>query len=145
MNPVQPEELSALLDGELDTARAAEVRAQIQMDPALRLEFETLSASDAAWRAAADAGAFAPAVSLPVQAEADASASGEGSGWLTALAVAMGGLVVARAVLKLAGSDALGFALPTVSLLLLIAVVVWLARTSPHDVTRMQSATGERA
>jgi len=144
MNPVQPEELSALLDGELDAARAAEVRAQIQMDPALRLEFEALSANDAAWRAAADSGAFVPAVSLPVEAEA-ASASGEGGAWLTALAVAMGGLVVVRAVLKLAGSDALGFALPTVSLLLLIAVVVWLARTSPHDVTRMQSATGERA
>lgn len=145
MNPVQPEELSALLDGELDATRAAEVRAQIQMDPALRLELEALSVNDAAWRAAAELGAFVPAVRWPVQAEADASAGGESGGWLAALAVAMGGLVVVRSVLKLAGSDALGFALPTVSLLLLIAVVVWLARTSPHDVTRIPTATGERA
>lgn len=145
MNPVQPEELSALLDGELDPARAAEVRTQIQMDPALRKEFESLSGNDVVWRAAADSVAFTPDVDLSLSAEAHALSAGEGTRWLAALAVTLGGLVVVRSVLKLTGSGAWGLALPAVSLLVLIALVVWLARMSSHDASSVQTGTGRHA
>lgn len=134
MNPVQPEELSALLDGELDAARAAEVKARIQADPLLRREFEALRAADAGWRAAADSAAFTPAVRLTIDARASAPMKSAGSGWLTALMICMALLIGTRALLKLAGSDAFLFSLPAISLLLLVAVVIWLARTPSHHV-----------
>lgn len=148
MIPVRPEELSALLDGELDPARAAEVQTQIQDDPALRQEFEALSNSDAAWRAAAGSATFTPQVTLPVRAEAHSSAGGEsvreGGGWLPALGVATGGVILVRSVLKLTGSDAWAFGLPMLSLLLLIAMVIALARTEHHDAAPISSGTGSR-
>lgn len=122
MNPVQPEELSALLDGELEPARALEVRAQIAIDPALRLEFETLSAADAAWWVAAGSGAFVPDVKMPSHVERE-TGTGD-AGWLTVLAATIGILIVARIVLKLAGSEALAFGLPAISLILLLVGVV---------------------
>lgn len=139
MNPVQPEELSALLDGELNAARAAEVKAQIQVDPMLRHEFETLRAVDAGWRAAADSAAFTPAVRLVIDASASAPVKAAGSGWLAALTICMALLIGARALLKLAGSDAFRFSLPMLSLLLLVAVVIWLARTPSHHFANAQS------
>lgn len=144
MIEVQPEELSALLDGELDPARAAQVRAQIEQDPQLRQEFANLSANDAAWRAAAiPATDFAPAVTLPVHAAAQSPAGDAKGGWLPALAVATGILIAVRTVLKLSGSDALGLALPLASLLLLIPLVVWLAQADPRDAANTHS--GEHA
>lgn len=122
MNPVQPEELSALLDGELEPARALEVRAQIAIDPALRLEFETLSAADAAWRIAAGSAAFRPDVEMPAHVEREAG-TGD-AGWLTALAATIGILIVVRIVLKLAGSEAWALGLPAISLILLLVCVV---------------------
>ena len=128
MMPIQPEELSALLDGELDAARAAQVRAAIQMDPVLREEFDALSAADAAWGAAADSAAFTPAVMLSIDTTTRAPAEAKGSGWLAALTVAIASLIGVRIALKLAGSDALAFGLPMVSLLLLVAAVIDLTR-----------------
>jgi len=46
--------LSALLDGELDDARAAEVRRRLAGDPALRREFEQLAELRGAARSALD-------------------------------------------------------------------------------------------
>ena len=43
MTQVREEELSALLDGELEARRAEEVRASIAADPALRDEFAALA------------------------------------------------------------------------------------------------------
>ncbi|MBE3099940.1 MAG: hypothetical protein IMZ44_22710 [Planctomycetes bacterium] len=60
MNGVDPAELSALLDGELPPDRAAQVRAAIEADPALRADYERLSRLDAAWSAAASSAAFRP-------------------------------------------------------------------------------------
>jgi anti-sigma factor RsiW len=123
MNPVRPEELSALLDGELDDARAREVEAQIAMDPSLRLEFEALSASDADWRVAAASAAFTPAA-LSLKAVA-----GGGGQWMRTLAATLGALVASRIVMKLTGTEAMVLGLSAISLALLIAMVVWLAST----------------
>jgi len=120
MRLVQPEELSGLLDGELEPERAREVEMQIATDPMLRAEFEAMSETDAIWRASAGAAAFSPDVALPADAR--------GAGWLAVLAVSIGGLIVTRIILKLAGSNALAFGLPAISLMLLLAAVVGLAR-----------------
>src|SRR6185369_8336753 len=56
------EELSALLDGELNPTRTREVEMQIAADPELRGELQLLRESDARWRAAAATAAFEPAL-----------------------------------------------------------------------------------
>ena len=65
MKPVLPEELSALMDGELDADRAREVETQVAADPHLRAEFSRLVETDAHWRAAAATAVFSPAVPRP--------------------------------------------------------------------------------
>jgi anti-sigma factor RsiW len=64
MNPIDPAELSALLDGELTPQRADEVRAAIQHDPSLKTEFERLRRLDAACREAAATAEFQPQVTI---------------------------------------------------------------------------------
>ncbi len=65
MTPVLPEELSALLDGELDPRRAAEVERQIASDPELGAAFDALRQADGLWRSQAGAARFAPRIDLP--------------------------------------------------------------------------------
>ncbi|MGE5722234.1 MAG: hypothetical protein ACM3YM_07205 [Sphingomonadales bacterium] len=60
MNPVKPEELSALLDGELSGERAREVRMRIAADPALGDEFRLFEQLDAEWTTAAQTAQFSP-------------------------------------------------------------------------------------
>jgi anti-sigma factor RsiW len=62
--PVDPAELSALIDGELPPERAGEVEARLAQDPALRAEYEALRANDARWRQAAGAATFVPTINL---------------------------------------------------------------------------------
>lgn len=138
MNPVQPEELSALLDGELDAARAAEVKAQIQADPMLCHEFEALRAVDAGWRAAADSAAFTSALRLAIDARASSPERAARSRWLAALTICMALLIGARALLKLGGSDAFLFGLPMLTFLLLVAIVIWLAQTPSQPFANAQ-------
>jgi hypothetical protein len=64
MKPILPEELSALLDGELPAERAAEVRQALADNTTLRQEFERLTMLDANLKACAATAAFAPRVSL---------------------------------------------------------------------------------
>lgn len=59
--PVEEFEISALIDGELDATRAAEVRRAIERDAALRAEFEHLAEVDRAWTAVARSAQFTPA------------------------------------------------------------------------------------
>lgn len=132
MKPVLPEELSALLDGELDAVRVAEIKAQIDKDPALRQKLEALRAADAGWRAAADSLVFTPAVRLGVGERALAPGKSGGGGWLAALAISLALLLGIRALLKLSGSDAFLVSLPVLSLLLLVVMVVRLARDTLH-------------
>lgn len=64
MTPIDPAELSALLDGELSAERAAVVRQALADDPALRAEYEAMLRCDTAWKAAAATARFTPQVSL---------------------------------------------------------------------------------
>ena len=65
MKPVDPVELSALIDGELSPGRAAEVRQAIETDEALRRQYERLVMLDAELKEEAQSAAFLPRVTLP--------------------------------------------------------------------------------
>ncbi len=117
MNPVYPKELSALLDGELDTERAREVEMQIAVDPALRRAFEALSGADAVWRAAAATAIFEPAIELPASASRPI--------WLVICAPLIVALVLLRMASKLIESPAFGFGLHALALTALLAAVIW--------------------
>jgi len=60
--PVEEFEVSALIDGELDATRAAEVRAAIERDPVLHAQFAHLAEADRTWAGAARSAQFMPAV-----------------------------------------------------------------------------------
>lgn len=64
MRQVRDEELSALLDGELDPQRAEEVRACIEADPALREQFSALTQLDARLCRAAEQARFMPDITF---------------------------------------------------------------------------------
>ena len=116
MNPVEPEELSAFLDGELDAERVREVEMQIAADPALLRAFEALSGADAAWRAVAATAIFEPAVELP--------ATGSRPSWLVASAPLIVALVLLRMAPKLIESPVFGFGLHAIALAALLAAII---------------------
>ena len=120
MTPVQPEELSALIDGELDPRRAEEVEMQIAADPHLRATFEALRDLDARWRAAARSGAMAPQVRLPAPVLR--------MGWMWRLAVAAA-LVGVRVAMRMVDASAIAYALQGLVLVLVLAGVTWLGRS----------------
>ena len=64
MNPIDKAELSAFLDGELDTLRSEEIKLALKNDPTLRAEFESLSAMDATWSESARSAAERVAIDL---------------------------------------------------------------------------------
>ncbi len=64
MNPFDPAELSAYLDGELPAERAHEIERLLESDPAARAEFASLAKAHAGWQASARTAAFQPAVNL---------------------------------------------------------------------------------
>jgi anti-sigma factor RsiW len=61
---IRDEELSALIDGELDPPRSEEVRARINADPALRERFDALMLLDRRLSLAAEQAAFVPQLSF---------------------------------------------------------------------------------
>lgn len=65
MRPISPEEISALLDGELMPERAEEVRRAVAEDERLRQIYEQMASTDSALSAFAAACRFEPHVSLP--------------------------------------------------------------------------------
>ena len=60
MKPIDPAELSGLLDGELAPEREAEVRRALASDPKLAAEFERLRGFDSSARICAKTAEFAP-------------------------------------------------------------------------------------
>lgn len=120
MKPLAPEELSALLDGELDPIRAREVERLVESDPQLRAEFERLGALDRTWAAAARTAAFHPTVSLALPAARTRTAVVSG-----VLAI---GLACLRLVPKWLGPPDFGFGLHVVALAVLLAALLWSAR-----------------
>lgn len=131
MTPVQPEELWALLDGELSPARRREVEMQIVADPELRGELQLLRERDARWRAAAATAAFQPALRLR-----DASTPFRRFVAATALIVT---LTAVRIAAKLTNSLVLSLGVQAVVLVLLLAAVVWFARISEDETSRLQT------
>jgi anti-sigma factor RsiW len=65
MTDLDPAELSALLDGELDPARGREVEALIAADPVLSAEFEQLKRADQRLKSLAEPAAFRPQIRWP--------------------------------------------------------------------------------
>jgi anti-sigma factor RsiW len=65
MRPIDPAELSAFIDDELDTGRAAEVRAALATDAALRERYESLVHADAHMRSVAAGVSLHPQIRWP--------------------------------------------------------------------------------
>ena len=108
MTPVQPEELSALIDGELGPERAAEIERRMAEDPALRAAFDALRDLDGQWKAAAATAVFMPTLARPAAdprhgAAAVGSAAALAGLWVMGRAVDAVDVVFAAQAVVLAG------------------------------------------
>jgi anti-sigma factor RsiW len=109
MRPIDPAEISALIDGELPPERVQEVRRAIAEDASLRRVYDELAAMDAKLTASAARAMFQPEVVLPGAVTGDSSRV-----FLTAIL-----LVVLRLAMKLASPE-----LATGMAIVMLAVVV---------------------
>lgn len=112
MKPIDPMEVSALVDGELTPQRAAEVRQAIARDAALREIYEQFTMVDADLNRYAAASTFNPRVSL-------SSAIGTTRLYLPHIILA---LLAARLIVKL---TPLGFGI-TLQAVILLALLAWI-------------------
>lgn len=125
MRQVQEEELSALLDGELDSQRAEEVRALVQADPALREQLDALAMLDARlWRAGAQA-AFSPEISFSAGAVSEAPAWHWPAGLVVVLA-----LIVVRLLPKLVELPIFGIGLQLAAFAAIVLIIIGMTRES---------------
>jgi anti-sigma factor RsiW len=125
MTHVQPEELSALLDGELSPTRAREVEMQIAAEPDLRREFQLLRTSDARWRAAAATAAFQPAVRVrPASIRFRR---------LFAATILIATLTAVRMAAKLTDSFVFSFGVQAIVLVVLLVAVIWSVHASERE------------
>lgn len=138
MRQVQDEELSALLDGELGSQRAEEVRAMIQADSRLLTRFESLQKLDARlWRAGEQA-AFNPDVSVP----ADAVSGTPVWQWAAGIAVVLS-LITVRLLPKLVELSLLGLALQLAACAAMVFVIIRMAHESePLTTPTLRAGTG---
>jgi anti-sigma factor RsiW len=120
MKPVLPEELSGLMDGELDAARAREVERQVALNSDLRAEFDRLVETDAKWRASAAAAAFVPAIRVPPPVTAPLSSAAV----MTALSV---GLICLRMAPKWLDSLTVSFGVQAAALAAVLVGLIWVA------------------
>ena len=67
MKPIEPEELSGFLDGELAPERMREVERAVALDAELREQLESLRALDGEWRGLAADAQFTPTVRMPTE------------------------------------------------------------------------------
>ncbi len=70
MKPIDPSEISTLLDGELSKEREEQVRRAIAEDPVLQREYELLAGLHTEWLAKAREARFCPDVAIPVERNA---------------------------------------------------------------------------
>jgi len=112
MKPIDPMEVSALVDGELTPQRAAEVRQAIARDAALREIYEHFTMVDADLNRYAAASTFNPRVRL-------SSAIGTTRLYLPHIVLA---LLAARLIVKL---TPLGFGI-TLQAVILLALLAWI-------------------
>jgi anti-sigma factor RsiW len=114
MRPIDPAEISALLDGELPPDRAEEVRRAIAADESLRRVYCELSAMDAELKASAAQAVFQPHLVLPETA----------SNYGFRIFLAAVALVLARVVMKLSSPE-LAAGLAMILLAVVIGWVLW--------------------
>jgi len=135
MRQVQDEELSALLDGELEPQRAEQVRARIEADPALRKEFGALVRLDARLRGMAAEAAFVPDISFPGNAGDKASALR----WPVGIAVVLA-LVTIRFLPKLIVSPVFGLGLQVAACAAISFIIIKMAMDP--DLPRAAAVSG---
>ncbi len=119
MNPLEFEELSTLLDGELSREREAAVRRSLEADPGLRDEYARLASLDGRLRALVATAAFVPHVDMPKWSARRVRLLG---------VCAVMGLTLARLAPKYVDSVSIGVAVNCVVLVMLLSFVVWLVR-----------------
>jgi anti-sigma factor RsiW len=117
-------ELSALIDGELDATRKAEVEHAIEVNAALRTEFEKLRVADLVWAGSATDAVTRTTIRWDTMAVADFGIVGAK---LTLVAFV---LIVLRAVPKLSDGAILGVLLHSIAL---SCFLVWLIRMLNAD------------
>jgi anti-sigma factor RsiW len=122
MKPIEPAELSAYLDHELEPRRQREIESALAQDEALRTEFAALARLDATWRDAAASARFRPGVRLPL------ARSVVGSSFMVALVAVC--LVAVRFVPQLSDAMVLGFLIHGV---VLAMVGGWIVRVVEAD------------
>jgi anti-sigma factor RsiW len=122
MEPINPEQLSAYLDGELDAHRAGQIKAAIENDAATRHAYQIIVEDDSAWRAAAQSAQFQPKIALPSR-----TALGSAAAMCAALLL----LLVVRALPKLSDALTWGLMLQGVALVAIMVWVVAFARMTP--------------
>jgi anti-sigma factor RsiW len=122
MEPINPEELSAYLDGELDAHRAREVSTAIENDPATRQAYKIIAEADYAWRAAAQSARFRPKIALPSRIALESAAS---------MCATILLLLAVRALPKLSDAITWGLMLQGVALGAMMLWVVAFAGRSP--------------
>lgn len=128
MRQVQDEELSALLDGELDWQRAEEVRALIQADPALRQEFEALGNLHSRLLRVGEQAAFTPDL-VP----ADAVGETPAWEWAAGISVVLS-LITVRLLPKLVELSLLGVGLHLAACAAIVVFIIGRAR-EPQPLT----------
>jgi anti-sigma factor RsiW len=114
MKDWDPAELSALLDGELNSVRTKELEALIAADPGVRAEFERLELADRRLRAIVEAAVFRPELRWPKAAPAPRPARA----WL---ALGFTVILLAWAAGKLAPTMTAALVVNAASLVLLLA------------------------
>jgi hypothetical protein len=122
MEPINPEELSAYLDGELDANRAREVKTAIENDAAIRQAYQIIAEADSAWRSAAQSAGFRPKITIPSR-----FALGSPASMCTAILC----LLIVRALPKLSDALTWGLMLQGIALGGMMVWVVVLASKSP--------------
>lgn len=114
----QPEELSALLDGELGAERASELKRYLALDPELLAQYEALRESDAAWLAAAATARFAPRVCLPNE--------GDRPVWSAGFVALAAGLLALRMSTTLTDAPVVQIGVHVGALAALLFGIVWI-------------------
>jgi anti-sigma factor RsiW len=122
MEPINPEELSAYVDGELDAHRARQVATAIESDPATRQAYQIIAQADSAWRAAAQSARFRPKTALPSRIALESAAS---------MCAAILLLLAVRALPKLSDAMTWGLMLQGIALGAIVLWVVAFASKSP--------------
>ena len=124
MNDLDPAELSAFLDGELDPSRARQIEALIAADPEARAAFDQLSLADHRLRSIAEAAAFRPQIRWPEPAVQSAAP------WLVPPLV---GILLAWSMGKLAPATTVSVIVSAAALVLFIAWLAPLALREARD------------